>query len=207
MKIAHNRVEMVGKQYNDWLVLSHSHTEGKIAYYLCQCLCITDTTKCGRTFVIDGRNIRNGGSKRCVDCGQKSGHIKQKGQIRTKRTSQESAYHYLFNRLKKDARKRKIDWTLTEEQVKNLVMDNCNYCGAVPGLSCNPLKYMSLSQKNTDGANILRNGIDRVDSSKGYEIANVCTACEQCNKAKLDHSIEDFKTWVLKVAMYQGWIK
>jgi len=36
------------------------------------------------------------------------------------------------------------------------------------------------------------NGLDRVDSSKGYIKDNVVTCCENCNRAKLDLTQQEF---------------
>ena len=38
------------------------------------------------------------------------------------------------------------------------------------------------------------NGIDRVDSSKGYLPNNVVACCTTCNRMKLDHSRNEFIT-------------
>ena len=193
MKKANNRVDMIGKVYNSWKVLEHSHTKGKIAYYKCECL------ECNNDFVVDGRNVRSGLSKRCLECGHKHGHELQKGTVRTKRTANESAHHYMFIRLKKDAIYRGKSWSLTEEQVKTLITSNCNYCGSEPFNVCHPLKHQGLSQARTEEAALVRNGIDRLDSSKGYEEGNVVSCCAVCNNAKSTMSTEDFKNWIKKV--------
>ena len=43
------------------------------------------------------------------------------------------------------------------------------------------------------------NGIDRVDSGKGYVINNVVPCCKYCNIAKGEMSREDFLKWVKRV--------
>jgi len=40
------------------------------------------------------------------------------------------------------------------------------------------------------------NGLDRVDSLKSYTLDNVVPCCTQCNLAKLDYSLDEFKKWV-----------
>lgn len=190
---------MTGKQYNSWLVIEPLPHNGKFTGGLswkAKCL------ECGEIYSVKGANLRSGTSKRCVKCGCGHAHGLQKGQIRTKRNSRESAIHYFFLKLKKDAKRRSLSWDLSEMQVVNLVFANCVYCGTIPKLSCNPLTGYGLAQKRTAEATITRNGIDRVDSSKGYVEGNCVTACEQCNKAKLDHSADEFKSWVLRVAAH-----
>ena len=200
-KQAKNRIEMIGESFQSWKVLSEAHAMNKKVFYNCLC------TECDTVHIVDGRNLRNGMSRRCKDCGHKVGHNKQKKTIRTKRTSQESAFYYLFLGLRKNAAKRKKTWSLTEADVKTLVTSNCIYCGQVPSLVCNPIKWHGLSQKTTEGAVITRNGIDRVDSALGYEPGNVVPCCEDCNKSKLDGSREKFFAWLDKLARFQGYTR
>ena len=49
------------------------------------------------------------------------------------------------------------------------------------------------------------NGIDRLDSSKGYTIDNCVSCCSVCNTAKLEMDVDDFKEWVVRV--YDYWAK
>lgn len=194
-KKASNRVDMTGKIYNSWKVIEPDieKSNGKALYWKSECL------ECNKIFSVWGANIRSGLSKRCTACGCGHGHNKQTGQIRTKRTSKESAEHYLLIRFRKDAKERKIIWNLSPKRAIQLIYDNCVYCGVEPGLKCFPLKHYGLSQTKTLEATLTRNGIDRIDSSKGYEEGNVVTCCETCNKAKLEMSVEDFKSWIIRV--------
>ena len=61
-------------------------------------------------------------------------------------------------------------------------MQPCWYCGSMP---------------------IPRNGIDRQDNSKGYEIGNCVPCCTKCNLLKSDMSYEDFCLWITKVFNYR----
>jgi len=42
-------------------------------------------------------------------------------------------------------------------------------------------------------------GIDRLDSSKGYEPGNVVPCCKQCNWAKNDIAYDKFLEWIERV--------
>lgn len=188
---------MAGKIYNSWLVIepvpgTNKSTGGLI--WKAKCL------ECNNIYEVKGANIRSGMSKRCIQCGCKHGHTAQKEQIRTKRTAKESALHYLFLKLRKDAKKRKLDWTLTSDDVKSLVFSNCYYCGIKPNLVCQPLKHQGLSQKRTKKATIVRNGIDRIDSSKGYVQGNVAPCCQMCNTAKTNRTVEEFTEWAFRLS-------
>jgi hypothetical protein len=61
---------------------------------------------------------------------------------------------------------------------------NCHYCEAPPVL---------------DNRKLVRNGIDRVDSSKGYVTDNVVPCCRDCNVAKSDLSKAEFLNLVEKI--------
>lgn len=200
-KTAHNRIEMAGKIFNSWLVLEvdAERSAGKALYWKCKCL------ECGNVHSVWGANLRSGVSKRCIACGCGHGHSAQIGQVRTKRTPLESAHHYLFNRLKKDARKRGQSWNLTRDVVRSLVSRPCFYCNLEPALTCSPLANQGLAQERAREATFLRNGIDRLNSAIGYEPGNVVTACETCNKAKLVMSVEEFKAWAER--LYNHFVK
>lgn len=70
---------------------------------------------------------------------------------------------------------------LTDEQITDLMNGECHYCGDAPRIY------------REGGRDVLRNGIDRVDSSLGYVPGNVVTCCGTCNKMKLDH---DEQWWI-----------
>mgnify|MGYP001561247537 CR=1 FL=1 len=46
-------------------------------------------------------------------------------------------------------------------------------------------------------------GIDRVDSSKGYQVDNSVPCCKDCNKMKLDKTESDFLNLCLKIVKYR----
>lgn len=196
------RVDMIGKVFGSWSVLAldtdHERTKQGILYYKCECL------ECHNIYSVKGALMRNGGSKRCAKCGSKHSHAPQFGQVRTKRTARQSAFHYLHNILKKDAKKRGLVWELTGHDVKHLVVGNCRYCGVGPEMFCQPLKHQGLSQKNTSEATIYRNGIDRVDSALGYTKANTVTACKTCNRAKMEMGVGEFYAWIDRVVKHRN---
>ncbi len=194
---AHNRVEMIGKIYNSWKVLEHSHTNGKIAYYKCECL------ECSSTHIVDGRNIRSGLSKRCTSCGLKATNKSQAGTKKSKKTSVEIAEQYLMHQKMKSARSRGHAWALTLENFKDLIYKDCDYCGEAPCTTVNPTKGMALQQSRATECFITYNGIDRVDSNLGYVENNVVTCCQQCNRAKLDYTKEKFIAWARKLVKHQ----
>lgn len=65
---------------------------------------------------------------------------------------------------------RKLDFNLSFEEFTYLInLKLCRYCGIIGDV-----------------------GIDRLDSSIGYNISNCIPCCNMCNKFKVDHTLEEF---------------
>jgi hypothetical protein len=94
-------------------------------------------------------------------------------------------------KLKHRAKVRGIDWTLAPEQVSELIRMPCTYCGLAAGNS-------TLNRK----LRIEYNGLDRVDSTRGYSMDNVVPCCKRCNFAKSDQTVDDFLGWALRIAAH-----
>lgn len=76
-----------------------------------------------------------------------------------------------FNIYKKNAKKRNLVFSLTKDDFYRLTSKQCIYCGDLNDY----------------------NGIDRIDSTKGYFLENCVPCCEICNKMKLDHQ---YNFWI-----------
>lgn len=195
MKKAHNRIEMEGKHYNNWKVLSHIETVDKIPYY--QCLCLG----CNELYKVDGRNVRSGRSKECVKCAIDTTRQKNIGTTRTKRSIEELKAVYLKRQIKAAAIKREYEFVLTPEQVWELSQQNCTYCNTPPEIkTSNIFIGHGFSEKILARGVFPWNGIDRADNSKGYTIDNCVPCCQICNRAKKDMKLEDFAAWALRLA-------
>ena len=53
--------------------------------------------------------------------------------------------------------------------------------------------------RKTSDTIVYCNGIDRIDSSKGYVKGNVVTSCKYCNTAKNTMTQQEFKEWIVRV--------
>lgn len=87
--------------------------------------------------------------------------------------------------------KRGKTWALTAEQAEALMVGDCHYCGIPPSNEAKTRK---------SNGSFIYNGIDRIDSSSGYEIDNVVTCCKRCNVAKNDMTYDEFVEWVNRVS-------
>jgi hypothetical protein len=97
-------------------------------------------------------------------------YIDNKDQILTNNASWRQTFNGRLMSYKRAAKKRNIEWMLTEDEFKSFWQLPCNYCS-------DPIDTI---------------GIDRVENHKGYSIDNCTPCCSICNKMKMDLSKDDF---------------
>lgn len=179
-----------GDRINDSFTLiknySRPTTEKGKNEWLWECKC-----DCGNIFSVREYKILN--RYGCHSCTNK------KTSTETALKKKDGISHYgLKNRLYKDYRigaaKRGINFKLTFDEFIKIMECDCAYCGKEPSLHQGELQYM---QKTISPW--LHNGIDRIDSSKDYELGNVVPCCSKCNYAKHEMSKEEFYEWVKSV--------
>lgn len=81
---------------------------------------------------------------------------------------------------KQGATKRSLEFFLTREEFESFISRSCYYCGSLPTL------------RNVNGCDLICNGIDREDSSKGYYNGNCLPCCKICNVMKSTMSRDNF---------------
>ncbi len=77
----------------------------------------------------------------------------------------------------KHAKKLEVSYELSRAEVETLAMSECYYCGTTP-----------------------KNGIDRVDSEKGYKTSNCVPCCKTCNYMKRKLSKDEFISHIHKIS-------
>jgi|SRR6267154_2538943 len=88
-----------------------------------------------------------------------------------------------FSNLRKSAKQRKLELTLTFDEFCGLISQPCFYCkGLLPEAG---------------------SGVDRINSSIGYILENCRPCCTNCNLAKSDMTEDEFRKWIMKV--YHSW--
>jgi hypothetical protein len=93
----------------------------------------------------------------------------------------QTIWRHVYDHCKETMNKKKLEITLNPlKAFEEYILGTCNYCGLKPQFPHT------------------RNGIDRVDSSKGYTEDNCISSCTFCNRAKLDSTIDEFKEWVIR---------
>ena len=96
-----------------------------------------------------------------------------------------------YKEYKDGASKRELAFDLTLNEFLDIIEKPCVYCGKEPDVYSGDVTYMNRTQEPWK-----RNGIDRVDSSKGYIQDNCVPCCQRCNYAKNDISVTEFIQYI-----------
>ena len=148
--------------------------------YRWNCVC-----SCGKNAKVGGTNLQNGHTK---SCGCLQPHLSSLNSTINNR-KEGAAFRKLLRQYKSSAQERSIEWALSEEDFRVLVTSACFYTGRLP---------QSVSRA-ASGEIFVHNGIDRLDSSKGYSTENCVSCCTVVNYAKRSLSVEDFLQMVKEV--------
>lgn len=186
-------IDRIGQRFERLVVLERVENLGNQTAYKCKC-------DCGNECVVRGTPLAKGKVKSCgcynIDM------------VRSKFNPEQTFWNEIFAKMIWGAKKRGLSFELTLEQVKQLCLQPCHYCGTRPQedkILFNKRKLGAKNFKQEDYQRYLfkRNGIDRIDSSKGYTIENCIPCCKICNKAKLDYSYEYFMKWVEQLVKFR----
>lgn len=184
--MATNHNERIGTRHNRLTVISFHHQDKRWRnHYLCRC-------ECGSEKVIQWSLLISGNTKSCGCWG------KEVRKTANKLPNNGGVINQIILGYKRHAKRRGFAWSLTFDEVSNIINKPCYYCGAV-----NSNKKIT---KNCQG--FPYNGIDRVNSLKDYTIDNVVPCCDFCNKAKGNKTKQEFIAWVKRIyqnAMADQW--
>ena len=166
-------------RYGKLLVIERDYSVKKDkAYWVCRC-------DCGKEYSVSAGNLRNGITKKCLSCAKKENTL-DKGY---------SEFNHLFYSYKRNAELNAREFSLTEDEFKHLVTQNCHYCGIEPN-------QIYKHSERSNGA-FIYNGIDRVDNKLGYITDNCVSCCKQCNYAKRGTGYNQFIEYLNRVTLYR----
>lgn len=135
---------------------------------------------CGVVSLVEGAALRSGRSTMCKAC---SG---------VHRVRQDTQSNNVWHSYRIRAKKQDIPFNLTQEQFRDIITQDCHYCGSPP---------QSVERPNTNyGQDFYHNGIDRQDSTQGYVEGNCVPCCGTCNYMKATRAPGDFTAWTTRVA-------
>jgi len=171
-------IDLTGKKFGRWIVIKRNYPNRKLQpIWLCRC-------DCGKEKSVMGNSLRKGISK---SCGCLSNELKS---VRRKLDSGLANMRAIIRQYKANAKKRGIEFKLTEEQFKKITQKDCYYCGAKPNNVTDP--------RDCNGEYVY-NGIDRIDNIKGYTVDNVVPCCKRCNRAKDAYTLQEYKDWIKRI--------
>lgn len=178
--------DLTGKRFGMLVALAPLGIN-KFGYREWECVCDCGNTKTASAQVLLKTERGQRGIKSC-GCMRKGRPCK----------SGNAVLNSIYCSRKSSAKSRGISWNLTREQAFKIFKAPCIYCGASPAQ-----KYHNSScVKGVE----LYNGIDRLNSAKGYEISNCAPCCGDCNTAKMEMSVGQFKEWIERVhANIKNW--
>lgn len=168
-----NRQAFVGRVFARLTVVGFE-VDGKKVRYRCQCAC-------GRETITARANLERGHTKSC-GCLQIYRHPERRVGLRK-----------LLYRYRMSSKRRGFAFDITLDQLRTITSQPCYYCGGDP--SC-------VMKSRSTHSEWIYNGLDRVDSTKGYEVANVVPCCATCNRMKLDHDLEFFVDHVQRIVRH-----
>ncbi|NRD78539.1 hypothetical protein HPT25_14330 [Bacillus sp. BRMEA1] len=184
--------EMIGKTFGWLTVLSYERQirpsgQSYIKLY-CQCVCGTPHT--ADKFEVNKGNI--------ISCGCfNSLYIKSKHQDRVTAIMR-TLYKKVQSRSKNVLG---LNNMLSFEVYCSLITQPCFYCGEPHSNAAKDLKDNKTGQHRTDTI-VLYNGLDRKDGTYGYTEDNVLPCCRNCNLAKFEKNIDEFRQWIIQVNDY-----
>lgn len=142
--------------------------------------CICD---CGKKSIKNKGALTSGNTKSC-------GCLKKEKAPQNKKQIKDSSLKRLYTLYKYSAQKRNHSFELTKLDFNNLILENCFYCGE---------KANNEFKCHKHGIPIKYTGIDRVDSSLGYNKNNCVPCCKNCNIAKMQMQQEEFFKFIDKI--------
>jgi hypothetical protein len=171
----------VGDTFALWTVIEYA---GRNAYsqHMWKCRC-----QCGTERSVRQSVLSKGGSKSCGKCRKN-----QTNRPRKYATDLDAALAYEWKKTQRSASYRGKEFLLTYDQWQKLALNACYFCGG-----------WSHRRANASRDFVPMNGVDRLDSSLGYEERNCVSCCKRCNIAKSDMSMEKYGKWFLRVIEHQ----
>ena len=156
------------------------------------------TCDCGNKITVSGTRLYH-----VKTCGLKCKVLnKERGAAHRKPQNRTITEAYFAHKSNQSVRGKGF---LKREDWESLVFQPCAYCGEID--TRNYAKYPAYQKKMRNFLtpeiiaeyNVQMNGVDRVDSLKGYALDNCVSCCSHCNIIKWDYSIEEFFNKIKKI--------
>lgn len=134
---------------------------------------------CGRERIARATSVRRGLITQCAPCAKAA--AAKRGGDKRRLPEQERRNRDRWSVYRQNAKAKRLLFDLSLQQFALLLAAPCDYCGAAPS-----------------------GGVDRLDSTLGYTVANCAPCCSTCNYAKRELSRDVFIDWVQRVHDHQS---
>lgn len=180
--------DLTGQQFGYLTVVEHvGNSQRGVSQWKCRCHCGVEKTV-GHTYLTHGK-VRSCGCMRWAHLARGIGLYTDKQQAQKNK-----AYRDLIN----NAEARKLSVELSYDEWLTIVVQPCFYCRRK---NSNTYKQsFKYNRSKLLGETFRANGVDRLDSRKGYILDNCVPCCKICNRAKSDMDPETFINWTISVA-------
>lgn len=174
--------KIIGKQFGGLKVLNTvriTQSNGNmITKYEVQCI------KCGSITLKSKSQLDRFTADGCMEC-------TKKGTRKPTLSIEERNYNNYKSKIQHQCTDK--EFTLSLEEFSNITKQNCYYCNSEPVF---PERFKNeFKQREIE----YFNGIDRIDSSKGYILDNCVPCCSICNRMKSDLNQEFFLNHINKI--------
>lgn len=171
-----------GTRFGNLTIVKCDHKDSRSRRYY-QCLC-----DCGKSRIIHGSSMVSGNTKSC-------GCLVAASARKRCLPDGEASFRQVVAGYRQKAKKLNRSFTISDSEIIHLLKSDCFYCGSAP---------LNVKKSPHQTGNFKYNGIDRVDSSKGYISGNVAPCCRVCNIAKNTMDQEAFISWIKRAAKHLG---
>lgn len=147
--------------------------------YLCKC-------DCGNDDISSLNFLKRKLKTKCKSCAYKE---------RPQSLRRVSAEQRLYNvSIKNRCESQNIENNLEIDDFKLIIYNKCFYCDAPP-------RKIDWIYKNKvcKSESVFANGVDRLNSDKGYSIDNCVPCCPTCNVMKMDLNLAEFDIHIKKI--------
>lgn len=176
--------DLCGRQFGRLTVIALQITDRSGRHWKCKC-------KCGNERIVSTGGLNAGTNQSCgctrFNLGSENKHWKGYGEIGG------GYWGEIQKNATKSKRKRDISFTITIQEAWNLFLMQEQKC-AISGV---PI-LMRGKQRGQRTASL-----DRIDSSKGYELGNVQWVHKDVNYLKMDLTMDGFLSWITTIYQHQ----
>ena len=160
-------------------------TDGSILW---KCKC-----DCGGRKTVPASRLKKGNTRSCGclarENARRVGFNLSNPPNKSQKTLSEKGLDLMYGHYKSHSKKRGLKFELKKSEFNDITLQNCVYCGKPPS---KPIRHKGEIAT-------LRSGIDRKDSSLGYTLDNSAPCCTNCNFAKSQLTIEEFKEHITRI--------